>query len=565
MEVRPSSKKMTSALNNSGLSHSPEQEETILSDIHDLTYIDGSNKGPNKIPTTFRIDKDELMTGMNRIRTNVLRLVAANGDGKRRRLIVDLEPPVFRAFTTELAQSLSESKNLGKLNSNQKVVVQKVLTADDYALVLGMPGTGKTTTISTLVKILVSQGKSVLLTSYTHSAIDNILLKLKDSEEEEESLDIIRLGNRDKIHPAILRYTPAEADLKTVRQTDQYYMSKPIVATTCLGITHPLFSKRRFDYCIVDEATQITLPVCLGPLRCADVFILVGDHYQLPPLVRNMEAKKGGLADSLFKYLCKAHPTTITSLEYQYRMSSDIQSLANHLTYDYKLKCGTTKVANGNLKLEESFTLLRKDWQVSAGLTSEQQWLEKAINPCQPVVFLDTDVVPAYETRNGADFIHNSIEVQLVTQLTTALLHLGVQGSQLGVVSPYRAQLQQLESAFSKVAYIPKTLEIHTIDRFQGRDKEVIIMSWVRSNDQNSAGRLLRDWRRINVAVTRAKHKLIMVGSFTTLRVGSGIKILDGFCSTKRLGCKVAQSSASCIRDSSISFIISTAFSNAKL
>jgi DNA replication ATP-dependent helicase Dna2 len=104
--------------------------------------------------------------------------------------------------------------------------------------------------------------------------------------------------------------------------------------------------KRCFDYCIVDEASQITLPVCLGPLRYANIFILVGDNYQLPPVVQSEKAKKGGLSSSLFKLLSETHPKSIVTLNHQYRMNKEIMSLANHLIYGNKLVCGTKEVEN---------------------------------------------------------------------------------------------------------------------------------------------------------------------------------------------------------------------------
>lgn len=121
--------------------------------------------------------------------------------------------------------------------------------------------------------------------------------------------------------------------------------SKLVVATTCLSVAHPLLSRRRFDYCIVDEAGQITQPVCLGPLRCADVFILVGDHNQLQPVVKSREARDKGMSVSLFRRLCEAHPEATVQLRYQYRMNEDIMLLSNTLVYDHQLLCGSQSVA----------------------------------------------------------------------------------------------------------------------------------------------------------------------------------------------------------------------------
>ena len=115
----------------------------------------------------------------------------------------------------------------------------------------------------------------------------------------------------------------------------------------------PLFFRRKFDYCFVDEASQITLPTCLGPLRLADKFVLVGDHFQLPPIVRNADAKRGGLDVSLFRTLSEAHPAAVTDLSYQYRMNEDIMLLSNKLIYEGKLKCGSDDVAQRGLKLAQ--------------------------------------------------------------------------------------------------------------------------------------------------------------------------------------------------------------------
>lgn len=158
----------------------------------DHSLVDSSQAAqsvPRLAPTdlVFRIDKDELSAGMGRIRDNLIQLFVAGGDDKRRRLVVDLEAPEF----DEVA--LREKLIAPHLNPDQVRAVHKVLSARDYALVLGMPGTGKTTTIAEILKALAAAGKSVLLTSYTHSAVDNILLKVLDS-----GLSILRLGNRDK-------------------------------------------------------------------------------------------------------------------------------------------------------------------------------------------------------------------------------------------------------------------------------------------------------------------------------------------------------------------------------
>ncbi|KAJ2750465.1 DNA replication endonuclease-helicase Dna2, partial [Coemansia nantahalensis] len=309
-----------------------------------------------------------------------------------------------------------------------------------------------------------------------------------------------------------------------------------IVATTCLGVTHPVFRAREFDYCIVDEASQITLPVCLGPLLEARRFVLVGDHHQLPPLVRNAGARDGGLGTSLFKRLCEAHPQSVVRLEYQYRMSAAIQRLANTLIYDGHLRCGTLRVARQTIRYPAADppAAVRRwpfDCPRPPAGAWDMRWAEQALDPRRGAVFVDTDAIPAREHRaDGADSAQNDIEVRIVRALTALLRACGVDDRQIAVLSPYRAQLRQLEIAHGIAgprdgdADSPSSpserrcgIEMHTVDRYQGRDADVIVISWVRSNSARAIGELLRDWRRINVAITRARTKLIMVGSQSTL------------------------------------------------
>ncbi|KAJ2826894.1 DNA replication endonuclease-helicase Dna2 [Coemansia sp. 'formosensis'] len=504
---------------------------------------------------TFRIDKDEMNSAMARIRTNIMRMFAAvNGNHECRRLVVDLQQPTFTPLSKDVESLIQTIQNDKRLNSGQAAVLRKVMSAADYALVMGMPGTGKTTTIAELVGLLVDQGKTVLLASYTHIAVDNILLKL-----QERNIPMIRLGNRTKVHPKIVPYMPSEVPYESVQQMDDYFRKAPVVATTCLGVNHPLFSIRQFDYCIVDEASQITLPVCLGPLLEASKFVLVGDHHQLPPLVRNTVARDGGLGTSLFKRLCEAHPMAVVRLEYQYRMNADIQRLANNLIYDGHLRCGSLKVANQHIRYTVDPAIAIRNLPpsevespASSGNTTEAavdlSWVVDVLDPACGAVFVDTDKLQGRESRSeGSDLVYNATEIRIIKVLTSVLQACGIEGRNVGVLSPYRTQLRQLEIEYgirletgdiaqlpedeeSSLDHVPTSaehdkdavvysgIEMHTIDRYQGRDADVIFVSWVRSNSHQAIGELLRDWRRINVAITRARLKLIMVGSRSTLQ-----------------------------------------------
>lgn len=177
-----------------------------------------------------------------------------------------------------------------------------------------------------------------------------------------------------------------------------------------LKVNSSLFRNRTFDYCIVDEASQVTLPVCLGPLACASKFVLVGDHYQLPPLVRNNEAKRLGYDVSLFEHLSERHPHAIVSLRHQYRMNAEIMLLANELVYGGRLRCGTDAVARSRLVLPSLATFHSS--HAESAPNCSQCWLAKVLDPNAPVVFLDTDGVPAEESRHG-DLVRNAIEADL--------------------------------------------------------------------------------------------------------------------------------------------------------
>lgn len=328
----------------------------IPTDIEDLFPIRSMNEAIKNYSIQWRIDKDELSSGSSIIKDNLIQLFVSNGDEKRRKLIVDLEAPRFTnnsidssleylsnlkpGITVSSQETLLKYLDFNLLNIDQRKAAQKVFSALDYALILGMPGTGKTTTLAFIIKVLVSKGKTILLTSYTHNAVDNVLLKLS-----EIGVDFIRLGRSESIHCKLLAYSIESKLFQTTDEFGEFVNSKQVVATTCLGITHPLFQRKKFDYCIVDEASQITQPICLGPLRFADIFVLVGDHYQLPPLIRNNEARDSGMDLSLFKRLSEAHPQAIVNLEYQYRMNQDIMVLSNALIYNYRLRCGTPAVA----------------------------------------------------------------------------------------------------------------------------------------------------------------------------------------------------------------------------
>jgi hypothetical protein len=326
-------------------------------------------------PFLWRLDKDEVGSLVRTVKDNLVRLVlgrsiewpedgalagaagaeetdaaapplpggAGRGDLKRQALLIDLAPPRFwpSAELPWVAEAGADELGRGRLpsafarlpshapavralreefesalNDDQRAAVLRALSARDFACMVGMPGTGKTSTVSFLVRCLVALGRSVLITSHTHSAVDTLFLKLVEA-----NVDLLRVGRASSVHPAIRPFTletiVASGALPSLRALHERLQHAQVVGSTCLGIRHPLFARRAFDFVIIDEASQIPEPIALGPLRSARAFLLVGDHLQLPPLVVSPIARAGGMDVSLFKRLAEAHPAAVATLATQ--------------------------------------------------------------------------------------------------------------------------------------------------------------------------------------------------------------------------------------------------------
>ncbi|KAJ7535699.1 hypothetical protein O6H91_12G043000 [Diphasiastrum complanatum] len=397
----------------------------------------------------WRIDKDEITSSWSTMRYNLLQLFVKSGDEQRRRLIVDLEEPKFDiGGLISQDPAIMYARSLPGVNDDQRRAILKILAARDYALILGMPGTGKTSTIVHAVQALCARGASVLLASYTNSAVDNILLKLKL-----QKIDFIRVGRLEAVHPELQEHVIGGSgnNMMSVRELRTKVDQAQVVGCTCLGITHAIFRNRKFDVCIIDEAGQITLPVTLGPLRCAKTFVLVGDHYQLPPLVRNPEAREKGMSISLFRRLSEAHPQAVSALHCQYRMCSDIMALCNTLIYGHRLRCGSAEVANARLELANAFS-------------HTPQWLQQVLDANNCVIFLNTDCIPAHE-QHVKNAVKNVIEASILLEIVKCLVTGGVPVQSIGVISPYNAQVDGIQKL--SMEHGLSGLEIHTVDKYQ--------------------------------------------------------------------------------------------------
>ncbi|KAH9260748.1 hypothetical protein BASA81_001215 [Batrachochytrium salamandrivorans] len=393
------------------------------------------------------------------------------------------------------AATLTRRVDLSGMTCDQVQAVASVLAAKDYVCILGAPGAGKTFLLSKLVRLLSTQlGKSVLIVSHTNTALDHLLMKI-------DSPHMVRVGVKSAVRPELHdRLLPA-ANCPTELLESHLHNPQLVVGVTCFAAgKHALFQRKRFDYCILDEASQVTELHMLASWFCGRVLVAVGDPLQLPPLVATQ-----GNVESVLEVLARKRNAISVQLTTQFRMNEDLNFLANRLFYGDALQCGTEEVELQRLPLASS-----------AWTNAREQWLVRALNPEQTICFCDTDGLGQdLELRCEGDEggISNPTECQVVAQLVEQLHRWGeLAVDQIGIISPYRAQLAELRLALTNV-----DVEIDTVDKYQGREKACIVVSLVRSNTNRQVGSLLADYRRLNVAFTRARCKLIVIGSKSTL------------------------------------------------
>ena len=400
-------------------------------------------------PQTFRIDLDDIMSMMGVPRYNLACLfykdVPPQVEALRRR-VVHLDAPQWTGMDDRMRTCMK--RHTMHCNEDQCRAIERALCARDYALILGMPGTGKSSTIAMLVRILVELGQRVLLCSHTHSAVDTIVSKLLDAP-------VLRLGPLSRVHPRVhaCTLTARLGTCATSEEVVQVVAEAQVVAATCLGTSDAVLARRAFDVCIIDEASQITVPTCLGPLRLADRFVMIGDHHQLTPLVRDTDAAQHGMSVSLFQRLCKAHPSSVAMLCTQYRMNADIMALSNALVYDGRLVCGNESVACAK------FTMKRD---------ACPSWLWDVLDPARPAVFVDTDAVKAVESRADT-LVENRVEAEWIVRMSDVLIQANVAAADIGILTPYRQQAKLLRDRCA--------CEVLTVDQAQGRDWPVVLVS----------------------------------------------------------------------------------------
>jgi DNA replication ATP-dependent helicase Dna2 len=364
-------------------------------------------------------------------------------------------------------------------NESQNEAVNLAVNAEDCALVHGPPGTGKTYTLARTVRALVEQGERVLLSAFTNRAVDNALEALR----EQGFSDFVRFGSENGVHPdmhdALLARGGDPGELAAELQ------DAPVVAATTASCGSRPMREQAFDVAVVDEAGQLTEPGTYLATERADRFVLVGDHQQLPPVVQSEPPADGAdLSRSLFERLIEAHPEAGVMLDRQYRMAQRIQFFSSSEFYD-----GRLRPANGEVASQRLGDLPGVD---PAGLPARLR---------DQVAFVDPG-----GTQDGN---RNVAEAETVVETVRSFLEAGVDPGDVGVIAPFRAQVAEISRR------APEGVAVDTVDRFQGSSKEVIVVSFVATGDLD--GPIFEDHRRMNVALTRAKKALVLVGDSDAL------------------------------------------------
>ncbi|MCJ0618899.1 AAA family ATPase [Haloarcula hispanica] len=354
-------------------------------------------------------------------------------------------------------------------NDAQNEAVQLAVGAADFALVHGPPGTGKTYTLARMVRALVARGDRVLLSAFTNRAVDNLLEALED----QGYTDIVRVGTESGVRDDMQKYR-LETSGDPGECASRLQNAQVVAATTatCGGST---LQTQEFDVAVVDEAGQLTEPGTLAATTLADRFVLVGDHQQLPPVVQSEDET---LSTSLFERLIDAHPEAGVMLDRQYRMAQHIQAFASREFYDGQLRPATGEVAAQRL-----------DDLGGVSMADLPEILQDR------VAFVAPDGSQVGNT--------NPAEADRIAEIVASYRSAGVPANDIGVIAPYRAQVAEISKRLPDVT-------VDTVDRFQGSSKEVIVISFVATGTLDSP--IFEDYRRINVALTRAKKALVLVG-----------------------------------------------------
>lgn len=424
------------------------------------------------------------------------------------------------------------------LNATQETAVNKVLCARDVAIVHGPPGTGKTTTLVEAIYETLHREPQVLVCAQSNTAVDWISEKLVD-----RGVNVLRIGNPTRVNDKMLSFTyerrfeghPLYPELWGIRKNLREMMGRVrrgsyderesvrnrlsrlrdrataleiqinaelfdgahVIASTLVSSNHRLLAGRHFGTLFIDEAAQALEAACWIAIRKADRVVLAGDHCQLPPTIKCYEAARGGLERTLMEKVAASKPVAVSLLKVQYRMHEEIMKFPSQWFYNGELETAPEVRYRGIL-----------DWDT-------------------PISWIDTSGMDFKEEFVGETFgrINKAEANLLLQQLKAYLLRIG--GNRIldekidfGIISPYKAQVQYLRHLLKSDAALKPyrhLFTVNTVDGFQGQERDVIFISLVRANDEGQIG-FLNDLRRMNVAITRARMKLVILGEAETLK-----------------------------------------------
>ncbi len=466
----------------------PRRNEVVSGSILTISSTEVTVWAREEIPDANLIDRYSADVTNSRMLGNLTRWLHV--DDHLRSLVRGAAKPRFDPDPPPITPAL-----LAGLNGEQATAVVRALTMKDYLLIQGPPGTGKTKVIAAITHALLARGYRVALAAFTNQATDNMLARLVESGVTR----VVRLGHELATAPAMRDYrligqarAQACAEHPTAEQVRDTLRKTPVVAATVATWSSDEHEIDRtmpaFDVVIVDEATQLTVPATLGALRWGKRFILVGDEKQLPPLVQSENARVNGLGTSLFESLLVTAPEdACVRLRSQYRMHAAINAFPSRAFYGDKLKPAPA-VAQKTLNIIPTRH-------------------ERILDPAQPLVWVE--IMP----NSTALTKLNDAEAQIAADLAQSFVASGVAPADLGIIAPFRAQAAHIRQMITNLVKSGTTVD--TVDRFQGGERSVIILSLVATTapaPDSQLGKFLCDARRLNVALTRARHKLVILG-----------------------------------------------------
>ena len=450
------------------------------------------------------------------------------------------------------------------LNPTQERAVNEVLWAKDVAIVHGPPGTGKTTTLVEAINETLMRESQVLVCAQSNMAVDWISEKLVD-----RGVNVLRIGNPTRVNDKMLGFTyerrfeshPDYPQLWAIRKairelrknrkkgSENYHQKMDrlksraaeielrinaelfgearVIACTLVGSAHHLLEGMKFGTLFIDEAAQALEAACWIPMKRASRVILAGDHCQLPPTVKSIAALRAGLGKTLMERIAENKPEVVTLLKIQYRMNDEIMRFSSDWFYGGKVESAPqikyrsvldydhpiTWIDTSNE--ENQITIEGEDAPEDSASTSSSV---SAANQNSDLNFKEQFVGESFGRINKAE-----AELTLLT-LAEYFTKIGKQrvlseSIDVGIISPYRAQVQYLKKLIKKYEFFKpyrRLISVNTVDGFQGQERDVILISLVRSNDEGQIG-FLKDLRRMNVAMTRARMKLIILGNKDTM------------------------------------------------